>query len=86
MTLDQHPNDKIQIISPGGYVTISPKRLLTGLFAHAGVRGTEIPIILKELKEQVVENCNYNESEGTWYLLTDVLYQDSQVQAPEMNM
>ena len=45
MMLDQHPNDKIQIMSPVGYVTISPKRPLTGLFAHEGVRGTEIPII-----------------------------------------
>lgn len=74
MTLEQfrleHPNDVIQIMSPGGYVTLSPDRSLDELFAHAGVRGTEIPIPWEELKDQIVENCNFNEVDGNWYLLT----------------
>lgn len=74
MTLEQfrleHPNDVIQIMSSGGYVTLSPNRPLDELVAHAGVRGTEIPIPWEELKNQIVERCNFNESDGNWYLLT----------------
>mgnify|MGYP000291887348 CR=1 FL=1 len=60
----------IEIMSPVGYVTLSPDRPLDELFAHAGVRGTEIPISWEELKDQIVESCNYNEADGNWYLLT----------------
>ncbi|HEY9161015.1 MAG TPA: hypothetical protein VIS94_08020 [Desulfomonilia bacterium] len=74
MTLEQfrleHPNDVIVIMSPGGYVTISPDRPLDQLYAHAGVRGTEIPVSWEELKDQTVESCNFNEADGNWYLLT----------------
>ena len=74
MTLEQfrleHPDDVIQLMSPGGFVTLSPNRPLDELFAHAGVRGTEIPIPWEELKDQIVENYNFNEADGNWYLLT----------------
>jgi hypothetical protein len=74
MTLEQfwleHPSDVIQIMSPGGYVTLPPNRPLEELVAHAGVWGTEIPILWEELKDQIVERCNFNESDGNWYLLT----------------
>ncbi len=77
MTLEQfrleHPNDVIQIMSPGGYVTLVPDSPLDDLHAHAGVGGTEIPIPWEELKDQVVEKCNFNEAEGNWYLLTAAL-------------
>ncbi|CUX31826.1 hypothetical protein BN3590_00758 [Clostridium sp. C105KSO15] len=84
--VQEHPHDMIQIMSPGGYVTISPNLPLTELSAHAGVRGTEIPIPWEELKDQIVENCNYNEIDGNWYLLTGEPSQDYPVQAPEMHM
>lgn len=74
MTLEQfvqeHPNDMIQIMSPGGYVTIGPDREFEKLIAHAGFRGTEIPIPWEELKDQIVESCNFNETDRNWYLLT----------------
>lgn len=74
MTLEQfrleHPNEVIQIMSPGGYVTLSPDIPLDQLQAHAGVRGTEIPIPWEELKDQIVESRNFNEADGNWYLLT----------------
>lgn len=74
MTLEQfrqeHPNDAIQIMSPGGYVTLPPDRPLDQIYAHAGVRGTEIPVSWEELKDQIVESCNFNETDHNWYLLT----------------
>lgn len=76
MTLEQfvqeHPEDIIQIMSPSGYVTIGPDRQFDKLFAHAGVRGTEVPISWEELKGQTVDNCNFNTSDGYWYLITDI--------------
>jgi len=74
MTLEQfrqeHPNDVIQIMSPGGYVTLPPDRPLDQIYAHAGVSGTEIPVSWAELKDHIVESCNFNEADGNWYLLT----------------
>lgn len=74
MTLEQfrleHSENIIQIMSPVGYVTLSPDRSLDELLAHAGVRGTEIPISWDELKNQIVDSCNFNEADGNWYLLT----------------
>jgi len=74
MTLEQfrqeHPNDVIQIMSPGGYVTLPPGRPMDQLYAHAGVSGTEIPVFWEELKDQIVESCNFNEGDNNWYLLT----------------
>lgn len=74
ITLEQfrleHPEDIIQIMSPVGYVTLFPERSLDELLAHAGVRGTEISISWDELKNQVVDSCNFNETDGNWYLLT----------------
>jgi hypothetical protein len=74
MTLEQfrqeHPNDVIQIMSPGGYVTLPPDSPMDQLTAHAGERGTEIPVLWEELKDQIVESCNFNEVDHNWYLLT----------------
>lgn len=66
MTLEQfiqeHSNTTIRIMSPGGYVTIPPNRQTDRLVAHAGVSGTEMPVHWEELREQMVESCNYNEA------------------------
>lgn len=74
MTLEQfwreHPNDVIQIMSPGGYVTLSPNRPPDQLSAHAGVRGTEMPISWDELKDQVIQNCSFDQADESWYLFT----------------
>lgn len=90
MTLNKfvqtHSDQRIEIMSPGGYVTICPERPLTQLFAHAGVRGTEIPIPWEELKGQIVQNCNFNQSDETWFLLTVEPSLDCPIQAPEMQM
>lgn len=84
--VQEHPNDVIYIMSPGGYVTISPTKPLNELYAHAGVRGTELPIPWEELKDQVVENSNFNEFDGYWYLLTVEPSLNNPIQAPEMRM
>jgi len=88
MTLEQfrhdHPNDVIRIMSPGGFVTLSPNRPLDQLSAHAGVRGTEIPVSWEELKDQIVQNCNFNQADGNWYLLTVEPSLDCPLQAPSM--
>ncbi len=88
MTLEQfrleHPNDVIQIMSPGGYVTLAPGRPLDELHAHAGVRGTEVPIPWEEIKDQIVESCNFSESDGNWYLLTAEPPLDSPAQTLSM--
>jgi hypothetical protein len=90
VTLEQfrqaHPDAVIQIMSPGGYVTLIPEKPLDELCAHAGVRGTETPIDWEELKDQIVDRCNFNEADGNWYLLTDYPSQDSPVQTSEMEM
>ena len=74
MTLEQfrqeHPNDIINIMSPGGYVTLSPDVLLDQLFAHAGVRGTEMSIDWDEIKNQIVKDCTVGSADGSWHLLT----------------
>jgi hypothetical protein len=82
----EHPNEVIEIMSPGGYVTIHPDMQLTGLLAHAGEAGIEMAVSWDELREQVVEACNYNEADGRWYLLSAMPSQDCPIQAPEMLM
>ena len=90
MTLEQfiqeHPGVAIEIMSPGGYVAIHPDEPLDKLSAHAGVRGSKRVIEWEELREQVVEKCNFNESVGKWYLLTGEPSRDCPVQEPEMQM
>lgn len=80
----EHPNDVIQIMSPCGYVTIAPDRPLSELFAHAGERGTEIPVTWEKLREQTVENCNYDPAGRSWNLLTDDPSLNQPTQAPGM--
>ncbi|WP_444640757.1 hypothetical protein ACRQU7_10710 [Caproiciproducens sp. R1] len=82
----EHPNDVIQIMSPGGYVTIAPDRPLNELFAHAGERGTEIPVTWEELRGQTVESCHYHPADRSWNLLTVDPSLNQPVQAPEMRM
>lgn len=88
MTLEQfvreHPDDTFQIMSPGGYVTISPDRPLEKLLAHAGERGTEMAVTWEELKDQVVENCHYDPSDRSWRLLTDDPALNDPIQSPGM--
>ena len=90
MTLEQfiqeHPGAEFEIMSPGGYVTIRPNEPLDILSTHAGVRGSERAAAWEELREQVVENCNFNKSQGKWYLLTGEPSQDCPVQTPKMQM
>ena len=75
MTLEQfvkdHPNDSIQIMSPGGYVSIDPDKPKSELFAHAGFPGSEIPISWDELKNQIITENNFNEVDNRWYMITD---------------
>lgn len=80
----EHPDDVVRVMSPNGYVTISPDQPPDKLFAHAGVSGTETPIAWEELKDQVVENLHYDPAGRNWRLLTDCPSQDSQAQAPGM--
>ncbi|AEY67560.1 hypothetical protein [Clostridium sp. BNL1100] len=86
--VQEHPDQVIEIMSPGGYVTIHPAISRDKLYAHAGVSGTEMPISWDELKEQVVEdkNCNYSERDGRWYLLSEMPSQDGPEQAPELRL
>ena len=84
--VQEHPNEVIHIMSPGGYISLVPGTPLDNLYAHAGVRGTELPIQWEELKDQVVENCNFSESDGYWYLLTVEPSLNNPIQAPEMRM
>lgn len=80
----EHPNDVIQIMSPGGYVTIAPDRPLNELFVHAGERGTEVSVTWDELRGQTVENCNYDPADRSWSLLTIDPSLNQPAQAPGM--
>ena len=80
----EHPNDMIQIMSPGGFVTIAPNRPLNELFAHAGERGTEISVTWEELKGQTVGNCHYDPADRSWNLLTYDYSLNPPVQSPGM--
>ena len=86
--IKEHPDQIIEIMSPGGYVTIRPDRPLDKLFAHAGVSGTETAMPWDELKEQVVEeeHCNFNERDGRWYLLSEMPSQECLTEGPEMRL
>jgi hypothetical protein len=76
MTLEQfvseHSNEGIEIMSPGGFVTIRPDQPLNELSTHAGVSGTDMSVSWDELRMQIIKTCNYNETEGKWYLFTNV--------------
>lgn len=79
MTLEtfrqEHSNDVIRIMSPGGYVIITPDISLEQLYAHPGERGLEIPIAWEELKDQIVHSSTYDQTDKCWDLLTVTKYE-----------
>lgn len=66
--IKEHKNDKIEILSPSGYINIMPGQ--TEFHAHNGHSG--IPISFDEIKNEVisVKDINYDNENGTWYVIS----------------
>ena len=69
----KHPDDNIQIMTPGGYVSLTPdftKALLSGdsVRGHLGDPAYSVEIHADELLDQVVFNSNYRKH--VWHLLS----------------
>ena len=72
--LKKHPEDNIEMMTPGGYVSLTPARtraLFSGdsVKGHPGDPAYSMNIPAKELLDQFVAAANY--MEHTWHLLTD---------------
>lgn len=66
--IKEHENDKIEVLSPNGYINIMPGQ--TEFHAHNGHSG--IPISFDEIKNEVinVKDMNYDNENGTWYVIS----------------
>ena len=72
--LIKHPEDNIEMMTPGGYVYLTPERtkaLFSGnsVKGHPGDSAYSMEIPANELLDQFVVEANY--MEHTWHLLTD---------------
>ena len=86
--LQDHPDATVQLMTPGGYCTVTPKNsraILEGaeLTAHAGVSGTNRVMPAEELLKQIVCQMQQDSTDqNTFHLLTDWQAQE----APEADM
>ena len=74
--LKKYPNDNFQMMTPGGYVDLSPqqaKELLAGkpVAAHPGESGCKMMLDAEELLKESVFSANWRH--GICYMLTDLL-------------
>ncbi len=64
--IKEHKNDKIEVLSPSGYINIIPGQ--TEFHAHNGHSG--IPISFDEIKNEVINVKDMNYDNGTWYVIS----------------
>lgn len=81
--IEQHPNATLDLMTPGGYVYLTPERtqlLLCGqsLKAHPGSPEYSMDIPAEELLKQ--EICEATFSEGIWHILSDCIREPEQEQ------
>lgn len=72
--LEGHPGETFDMMTPGGYVYLTPEKaqhLLAGgtVMGNPGCPGFDMRIIAEELLDQVV--CSANFSEGEWHILSN---------------
>ena len=73
--LTSYPNDYFQLMTPCGFVDLTPsetEKLLRGeaTMAHPGVSGCKMPVEAQEILEMEVLSLKRDEH-GRWYALTD---------------
>lgn len=71
--IEQHCNESIQIMTPGGYVSLNPENiqlLINGksIMAHPGCSNNSMEIDAKDLLSQCVIAANYNGNQ--WWVLS----------------
>ena len=84
--LKSYPNDYFQLMTPCGFVDLTPsetEKLLRGeaTMAHPGVSGYQMPVEAQEILEMEVLSLKRDEH-GRWYALTDHPQQQME-QTPE---
>lgn len=80
--LEGHPGETFDMMTPGGYVYLTPQKaqhLLAGgtVMGNPGCPGFDMPISADELLEQVV--CSANYSKGKWQILSNCVSEQEQV-------
>ena len=90
--LRRYPNDFFQLMTPCGFVDLTPsetEKLLRGeaTMAHPGVSGCQMPVEAQEILEMEVRSLKRDEH-GCWYALTDYPQQQMEQapQEPQMTM
>ena len=89
--LRSYPNDLFQLMTPCGFVDLTPsetEKLLRGeaTMAHPGVSGYQMPVEAQEILEMEVLSLKRDEH-GRWYALTDHQQQMEQaLHEPKMTM
>lgn len=90
--LRSYPNDLFQLMTPCGFVDLTPsetEKLLRGeaTMAHPGVSGCQMPVEAQEILEMEVWSLKRDEH-GRWYALVDYPPQQMEQapQEPQMTM
>ena len=90
--LKSYPNDYFQLMTPCGFVDLTPsetEKLLRGeaTMAHPGVSGCQMPVEAQEILEMEVWSLKRDEH-GRWYALVDYPPQQMEQapQEPQMTM
>lgn len=70
----QFPEDQFDLMTPGGFVTLTPSdaaAVLAGgsVSGHPGMPGFAREVTAEELLDQVICICQYDQ--GTWHILSD---------------
>lgn len=83
--LKQHPNVSFDMMTPGGFVYLTPEKaklLLSGqsVKGHPGSPEFAVEISAEELLNQEVSNADF--SDGAWHLLSDYIRKQEQKQLP----
>lgn len=70
----QFPEDHFDLMTPGGFVTLTPSDAATVLAGgsvsgHPGIPGFAREVTAEELLDQVICICQHDQ--GTWHILSD---------------
>ena len=73
--LERHPGENFDMLTPGGYVYLTPEkaqRVLAGgsVMGNPGCPGFDVEIPAEELLSQIVTNANFRK--GDWCVLSEV--------------
>jgi hypothetical protein len=83
--IEKHPNVSFDVMTPGGYVYLTPEKaqlLLSGqrVKGHPGSPEYAVEISAEELLNQEVFDADF--SDGEWHLLSDYIRKHEQKQPP----